>query len=386
MDNFEEMLKELNVERKCVKLVSNFTPRKFENWRICTLNENYRICPSYPRYFYVPSAVSDTVILHASKYRTKHRFPILSYSYCNGACIARSSQPLSGLSRQRSVHDEHLVDAIRQCSPAKRLLIVDARPTANAVANTIKGAGVESMANYKGCERVFLSLGNIHVLQDCTDAIFREQSKGNNYQIVALNSGWSEQVMLLLTGTKVIVDAVVEGHSVLVHCSDGWDRTSQLTSLATITLSSSFRTAAGLENVFILEWLQAGHPFHKRYHCNGKLAVQRRDSLMEKLNSTMLGPKKTMAPVLPLFLDALYQIILTFPRHFSITEQDLHRLWCFVYENELGDCEAERETFCNETLFRDNNDFLKESLLDLSQVTYKKPLFSTFTFISTPED
>ena len=33
--------------------------------------------------------------------------------------------------------------------------------------------------------------------------------------------------------------------SVVVHCSDGWDRTSQLTSLAMLLLDSHYRTLSG---------------------------------------------------------------------------------------------------------------------------------------------
>ena len=33
--------------------------------------------------------------------------------------------------------------------------------------------------------------------------------------------------------------------SVVVHCSDGWDRTSQLTSLAMLMLDSFYRTTEG---------------------------------------------------------------------------------------------------------------------------------------------
>lgn len=35
--------------------------------------------------------------------------------------------------------------------------------------------------------------------------------------------------------------------SVLVHCSDGWDRTAQLTSLSMIMLDSYYRTLEGFQ-------------------------------------------------------------------------------------------------------------------------------------------
>jgi len=37
-----------------------------------------------------------------------------------------------------------------------------------------------------------------------------------------------------------------EGVSVLVHCSDGWDRTAQACSVASVLLDSYYRTIKGL--------------------------------------------------------------------------------------------------------------------------------------------
>ena len=36
-----------------------------------------------------------------------------------------------------------------------------------------------------------------------------------------------------------------QSNSVLVHCSDGWDRTSQLTSLSQLMMDSHYRTING---------------------------------------------------------------------------------------------------------------------------------------------
>lgn len=44
----------------------------------------------------------------------------------------------------------------------------------------------------------------------------------------------------------------LEGVSVLVHCSDGWDRTSQVCSVASVLLDPYYRTLKGLMvNIFI---------------------------------------------------------------------------------------------------------------------------------------
>lgn len=49
--------------------------------------------------------------------------------------------------------------------------------------------------------------------------------------------------------------------SVVVHCSDGWDRTGQLTSLAMLMLDSYYRTIRGFEVLLEKEWLSFGHRF-----------------------------------------------------------------------------------------------------------------------------
>ena len=40
---------------------------------------------------------------------------------------------------------------------------------------------------------------------------------------------------------------VCDGHSVLVHCSDGWDRTAQLCALAKLVLDPYYRTLEGFK-------------------------------------------------------------------------------------------------------------------------------------------
>ena len=49
--------------------------------------------------------------------------------------------------------------------------------------------------------------------------------------------------------------------SVVVHCSDGWDRTAQLTSLAMLMLDGYYRTIRGFEVLVEKEWLSFGHRF-----------------------------------------------------------------------------------------------------------------------------
>lgn len=50
---------------------------------------------------------------------------------------------------------------------------------------------------------------------------------------------------MLLKAAVQIRDHLVRGETVLVHCSDGWDRTSQLTALASLIVDPEYRTVEG---------------------------------------------------------------------------------------------------------------------------------------------
>ena len=58
----------------------------------------------------------------------------------------------------------------------------------------------------------------------------------------------------------------IENHrtSVMVHCSDGWDRTAQLTALSLILLDPYYRTLHRFQVVIEKEWLSCGHKFAQR--------------------------------------------------------------------------------------------------------------------------
>ena len=83
-----------------------------------------------------------------------------------------------GLKQNRSIQDEKLIEAIFLTNVPQSTLgypvygstatnmIIDARPTANAVANTAVGAGTENMENYRNCKKYYSGIENIHVMRD----------------------------------------------------------------------------------------------------------------------------------------------------------------------------------------------------------------------------
>ena len=88
---------------------------------------------------------------------------------------------------------------------------------------------------------------------------------------------------------------MTSGVSVVVHCSDGWDRTSQTCAVAQLLLDPYYRTIQGFQALVEKDWLHFGHKFSDR--C-GFLA----------------GDSREISPVFTQFIDATWQIMSQFPQ------------------------------------------------------------------------
>ena len=60
-------------------------------------------------------------------------------------------------------------------------------------------------------------------------------------------SKWYEQVFSLLKTASRIAELLSNSRNVIVKCSDGWDRTSQLCALSMVMLDPYYRTIEGFE-------------------------------------------------------------------------------------------------------------------------------------------
>jgi hypothetical protein len=192
------------------------------------------------------------------------------------------SQPMVGIKQNRSLQDEKLVEAVFQShhfsesrpsgpvyGATSTNLIVDARPTANAVANTAKGAGTENMDNYKDAKKVYSGIDHIHTMRESLAKVvdvLREADNiaasvtgslpGEAQQLVVVDrqalrrSGWLRHMSNIMEGAALIVRNIhINSSHVLVHCSDGWDRTSQLSALAQLCLDPHYRTIRGFQEL-----------------------------------------------------------------------------------------------------------------------------------------
>lgn len=116
----------------------------------------------------------------------------------------------------------------------------------------------------------------------------------------------------------------------MVHCSDGWDRTAQMSSLAQQLIDPYFRTIEGFLVLIDKEWISFGHQFNLRFG-------QYDRNYDEKQRS----------PVFIQYLDCVRLLIKQFPFHFEYNELLLlfiaDELHTHKYGTFLGNCERERE-------------------------------------------
>ncbi|KAI9914319.1 hypothetical protein PsorP6_007682 [Peronosclerospora sorghi] len=76
------------------------------------------------------------------------------------------------------------------------------------------------------------------------------------------NTRWLKHVMRVLSGARRVAEVLHEdGASVLVYCSDGWDRTPQLVALAQLILDPFYRSLLGFASLIEKEWCSFGHKF-----------------------------------------------------------------------------------------------------------------------------
>ncbi|XP_044171154.1 myotubularin-related protein 4-like [Acropora millepora] len=357
-------------------------------WRITDINSNFELCSTYPKLHVVPAKISDSDMEAVVKFRTSGRFPSVVWRHMiNGAVIARSSQPIVGWLGWRSPEDEALLHAIgtscavdsasaslkkrmlREVSQKtngnfhsdaipnggvvhgsemcvdndnitssengevepRKVLIVDARAYSAAVVNRAKGGGCECEEYYPGCEVLFMNLANIHTIRKSFQSL-RTLCSGprdaTNWWSSLEKTNWLHHISLLLNATNTVANAIHnDRRPVVVHCSDGWDRTTQIVSLAELMLDPYYRTIEGFQVLVGREWLEFGHRFADRCGHGPNLDDNQR------------------CPVFLQWLDCVHQLTRQFPCSFEFNETFLVKLAQHAYSCLFGTflCNSENE-------------------------------------------
>ncbi|KAG7313844.1 hypothetical protein KOW79_022340 [Hemibagrus wyckioides] len=302
-------------------------------WHVTAANHEYRVCDTYPSELFVPKSASPAVIVGSAKFRSRGRLPVLSYFHRDtSAAVCRSSQPLSGFST-RSPEDEQMLQAIMKSNPASEFMyVVDTRPKLNAMANRAAGKGYENEDHYTNIRLQFIGIENIHVMRSSQQKLIevgdlRSPSMGD-FLWGLENSGWLKHIKAVLDAGVFIAKAVAEeGVSVLVHCSDGWDRTAQACSVASVLLDPFYRSIKGFMVLIEKDWVSFGHKFSHRY-------------------AHLDGDPKEVSPVMDQFLECVWQLMEQFPCAFEFNERFLLQLHTHVhscqYGNFIGNSQRER--------------------------------------------
>ena len=94
-----------------------------------------------------------------------------------------------------------------------------------------KGFGFENEAAYQNCKIHFLDIHNIHAvresLQKVRDLSFPAIDEVN-WLTNLDNTQWLRHIRSIILGANETVRYLNAGCAVVSHCSDGWDRTSQV--------------------------------------------------------------------------------------------------------------------------------------------------------------
>jgi hypothetical protein len=299
-------------------------------WRNTGLNTEYAAIPTYPSYLVVPSAITDEQILQVLAYRSRGRFPAVAWLHAiRGCALLRSSQPKSGITRNRNDADEALIRACA-ASGGSPGLILDARPRNAALGNSVKGYGFENAANYEGYDLEFCGIDNIHSVRESHEKLRSVLADLRSEKWLSLleATGWLQFQVLLIKAAVRCCDILWNGGTVLVHCSDGWDRTAQITSLAQILADPYYRTLEGFMVLIEKEWLSFGFRFSTRCGHIGQV-------------------NENVSPIFLQFLETVWQLLSQFPSSFEFDEDFLLLLAdsCFScrFGTFLYDCERERK-------------------------------------------
>ena len=323
-------------KRQGINLTSNKDFRLIEN-------ENFNLCESYPKKLIIPYNISDKQIRKCAEFRTKNRIPTLTYRYSkNNSCIWRSSQTKGGFLLSSNEGD---VELLTQIANKKKLYVYDARPYLNAMANKIKGAGYEHINNYQNIdmEIIFCGIPNIHKVRESYFKLLNYVSYDTKINKTLFSnitySSWYEYIIILLNSSFQICESIYKKNAnVLIHCSDGWDRTSQLCALSQILLDKYYRTLNGFICLIEKDWLSFGHQFRYRNGFYSKF-----DSPQNIVND------EQFSPIFLQWLDAVYQLMIqnyeSFEFNFDLILLLAEELYSGKYGTFMFNNDKERELF-----------------------------------------
>ena len=321
-------------------------------------NSNFKFCETYPQKIITPK-LSKENLEKCAFFRKKQRIPALTYQYKNNYCIWRSSQTKSGFTGK---DDMDILYLTRITQDSKQLIVYDARPKLNAMANKLKGGGYENPNNYTeiNMEIIFCDIPNIHSVRNSYEKLLTNISyiPDNDFSVISniQSTNWYETIILILKGGFQIYNSIKEEKTVLIHCSDGWDRTSQLAALSQILLDEYYRTLRGFIVLIEKDWISFGHQFRLR---NGFCSKEKRDEF---------------SPIFIQWLDCIYQIMSQNLTKFEFNVSLLSFLAENIYNGKYGTFLFNSEKERTENNAKDNTMSIWDSVFENEKI-YLNPIY-----------
>ncbi|XP_029982094.1 myotubularin-related protein 9 isoform X1 [Sphaeramia orbicularis] len=295
-----------------------------KRWRLSSVNRDYSVCPSYPPAVIVPKDIDDDTLKKVAKFRQSGRFPVLCYYHRkNGMVIMRGGQPLTGANRKRCREDELLLQAVIDSSD--KGYIIDTRSSQQVQQARMTGGGFESKSSYSCWKRLHRQMEKGKALQESliklVEACGDESQNMDRWLSKLENSKWLSHVQTALSTAGLLAECVErDGHSVLVHGSEGTDCTLLVSTLAQLIMDPCCRTLEGFLALLEREWVQAGHPFQLRCAHSAYSHVRLQQE----------------SPVFLLLLDCVWQLWRQFPLALGFSEALLLRLATEAYFSNYG--------------------------------------------------
>lgn len=243
--------------------------------------------------------------------RQRNRYPVVSYVARGGGVLLRCSQPATGYDVSLIACEKEAA-YLKEAFPGRQFSVYDLRPAAAAFANLKRGGGYEDISMFgKGAELNFSSIENILIV---SKAFEHDQAL------------WKKLIYVIFDALAKIVASINDGRVVLIHCTDGWDRTPQMASLPQIMLEPGTRTIRGFLTLIIREFSRRGHNLGMRNSGEKPIADlwQGRD-MLEK------------SPIVVQFIDVIYQLMSVNPTAFEFNAQLLEFIVWHCYTGQFGE-------------------------------------------------
>lgn len=181
-------------------------------------------------------------------------------------------------------------------------------------------------------------------LEGFIDAVDTSSNFGEFYNNVN-SSNWTDHLSSILTSSLYVAEKVASGSPLILHCSDGWDRTSQVGALSQLLMDPFYRTIEGFCVLVSKDWCKFGHQFqHRIGHTN---------PIQYNPSHGAQNLEQEVSPIFAQWLECVYQLMRVAPEDFEFNERMLVEFYFYStacqFGNFLTNCDKDREQLLGRT-------------------------------------